>query len=607
MTTMESLVWTFRTLNGFSLAAPMFAMLLFVLFMFWDYPVLLPYLLAERALKGTRQPAPYARALSTLVVIPSLLRKSEELASMMSTVESVATNGYPGKLLIVLSIDGTGDAPDLYAELRAWGESRHWNDRTWLYVTGTPNRRSKPMAIDHAMGFVKQLVADGIHSAFPEVYVSTDADADLGPNSLEKIVYRLQRKNPFTGAPARAVAGALHVRGNDFWRGWRHFFTISGQLNIQVARDYYVSNVGRHNIRWLPITGVPGAFYCTWTAIFLQIPRFMGYMRTLKTSHWLGWWIGMAPPRFSESTAVSLPELMAGDTDDTVTAYTATLARYENGCFSLDPPRTPLHAFYYMLRGILVDRALQYEPEARVYTSSPNTIKALMKQRRRWNTARIELTGRFWRSLGYHWMLGLPAIIVKVFMARSFLLGLYAYIVVPAFFWHTGMAIVVVLVYLTQVVCAGLLTLLALLMNGEMRYWRLSFALPLSPVYTMCFKWVPAAIGFLHDVFLFGNVTGFAPEATLIRGGSARIALLFRVRRAFLLAIRAVAVGDVPLGAFWFGWRETPWTPNGFEGFTSRKKPRAIVPPFSEWWKPAGYQEKLAEDGNERSAWGDTR
>ena len=59
---------------------------------------------------------------------------------------------------------------------------------------------------------------------------------------------------------------------DDFWRGWSHFFSIAGQLNIQVARDYYVSNVGRHNIRWLPVTGIPGAFYCTWSAIFLEIP-----------------------------------------------------------------------------------------------------------------------------------------------------------------------------------------------------------------------------------------------------------------------------------------------------------------------------------------------
>ena len=381
------------------------------------------------------------------------------------------------------------------------------------------------------------------------------------------------------------MAGALHVRGDDFWRGIRQFFTIGGQLNIQVARDYYVSNVGRYNIRWLPVTGVPGAFYCTWTSIFLEIPKFMGYMRTLRTSHWLAWWLGVAAPKFSTSRAQPIPELVAGDTDDTVSAYTATLVRYEKGRFCFDPPRTPLHAFYYMVRDLLLDRAIKYEREARVYTSSPITVMALYRQRRRWNTARIELTGRFWRALGYHWTLGLPAIIVKTSMARSLLLGVLVYMLLPAFFFDSHTITLLVLAYFSQVFIASVLTFVTLLMNGEWRYWRLLLALPLTPVYTLCFKWVPAAIGFVHDVFLFGNVTGFAPESTLIKGGSERIALTFRLRRAMLLAARAVLVGDVPLGQFWLGWRETAWTPNGFEGFTSKKKPKAILPPPSAWFR----------------------
>jgi cellulose synthase/poly-beta-1,6-N-acetylglucosamine synthase-like glycosyltransferase len=582
---MESVLWNLRTLNGFSTLAPMLAVLFFTLTVFWDYPLLLSYSLVTRALGRTRRVPPYARALSTLVVIPSLLRKQDELTSMLSTIESVATNGYPGRLLIVVSIDGTKDAPHLYERLRDFCRNSAYDQHTFLYVTGTPERRSKPMAIDHAMEFVKELVRTGEQPSFPEVYVSTDADADLGPHSLEKMIYRLQRRNPITGSPARAVAGALHVRGDDFWRGIRHFLSISGQLNIQVARDYYVSNVGRYNIRWLPVTGVPGAFYCTWTSIFLEIPRFMGYLRTLRTSHWLRWWLGAEAPKFSETRARPIPELVAGDTDDTVSAYTATLVRYEGGRFVFDPPRTPWHAFYFMLRGLLLDRAIKYEPEARVYTSSPTSIKALYKQRKRWNTARIELTGRFWRALGYHWTLGLPAIIVKTSMARSLLIGVVAYLLLPALFFDSRTLTLVVLAYITQVFMAFVLTLMTLMMNGELRYWRLLLALPLTPVYTLCFKWVPAAMGFIDDVFLFGNVTGFAPESTLIKGGSERIAITFRLRRAVLLAARAVLVGDVPLGKFWLGWRETPWTPNGFEGFTSKKKPGSILPPRSLWFR----------------------
>ena len=584
---MESVLWNLRTLSGFSTLAPMLLVLVVTLTAFWDYPLLLLYSLTTRAVGRARRQPPYIQALPALVVIPSLLRKEDELTSMLSTIDSVATNGYPGRLLIVVSIDGTKDAPQLYERLRDFCRNTAYDEHTYLYVTGTPDRRSKPMAIDHAMEFVKELVRTGEQPAFPDVYVSTDADADLGPHSLEKMIYRLQRRNPLTGSPARAVAGALHVRGDDFWRGLRHFFTISGQLNLQVARDYYVSNIGRYNIRWLPVTGVPGAFYCTWTSIFLEIPKFMGYMRTLRTSHWLGWWLGAVAPKFSTTRAQPIPELVAGDTDDTVSAYTATLVRYEGGRFCFDPPRTPLHAFYYMVRDLLLDRAIKYEPEARVYTSSPTTIKALYRQRRRWNTARIELTGRFWRALGYHWTLGLPAIIVKTSMARSLLLGLLVYLILPAFFFDSHTITLIVLAYISQVFIAGALTFVTLLTSGEWRYWRLLLALPMTPVYTLCFKWVPAAVGFVHDVFLFGNVTGFAPETTLIKGGSERIALLFRARRAVLLAARSVLVGDVPFGRFWFGWRETQWTPNGFEGFTSKKKPRSILPPRSTWFRRA--------------------
>jgi hypothetical protein len=385
------------------------------------------------------------------------------------------------------------------------------------------------------------------------------------------------------------------VRGDDFWRGWRNFFTISGQLNLQVARDYYVSNVGRYNLRWLPVTGVPGAFYCTWTSIFLEIPRFMGYLRTLRTSHWLRWWVGVQAPKFSTSRAAPLPELVAGDTDDTVTAYAASLVRWvnarpgrgEKGRFTFDPPRTPWHALVYMLRGMLLDRPIKYEPEARVYTSSPTTIKALYKQRRRWNTSRIELTGRFWRALGYHWHIGLPALIVKTSMLRSLLVGVVGYLILPVLFFDSRTLTLVLLAYFTQVAMATVLTGVTLLMNGEAQYWRLCFALPLVPFYTIMFRWVPAAVGYVHDVFLFGNVTGFAPETTLIKGGSERIALLYRLRRAFLLTVRSVLTGDVPFGKFWFGWRETQWTSNGFVGFTSKNRQRPIIPPRSEWFKRA--------------------
>ena len=229
-----------------------------------------------------------------------------------------------------------------------------------------------------------------------------------------------------------------------------------------------------------------------------------------------------------------------------------------------------------MLRGLFLERAIQYEPEARVFTTSPTTIRALMKQRKRWNTARIELTGRLWRALGYHWTLGFTAACVMLLMARSVLFGLLAYLALPLALVHEYLLTGFLLAYACHVFLAGLLTVFALLLNNELKYWRLLLALPLTPLYGFWFKWLPGTWGWISDVLLFGNVTGFAPEATLIKGGSVRIALSFRIKRFCLLLVRAVLHGDVPFGKFWFGWGETPWTPSGFEGFTSKKR-RSIL------------------------------
>jgi cellulose synthase/poly-beta-1,6-N-acetylglucosamine synthase-like glycosyltransferase len=596
---MEAFLWNLRAGERLSLGVTCALVLFYTFLMAWDYPLLVPWLLFRRNLLGGRGPREGAApAPSLLVVIPSLLRKRDELESMTSTIHSIVGNGYPGPLTIVVSIDGTDDAPPLYRELQAWAAAGRWGERTRLWVTGTPRRRSKPMAIDHAMGFVKGLVARDELPVFPPVYVSTDADADLGPDALLAIVRRLQRRHWLTGAPARVVAGALHVRGNCFWQGWRHFFTVGGQLNLQVAREFYVGNVWRHNIRLMPVTGVPGAFYCTWSEIFLAIPDYLGYLRTLRARHWLRWWLGVEPPRFSRSSAGPIPELIAGDTDDTVTAYTAAIARWRDGHFTFDAPRTPAHALFYMVRTLFVDRPIAFEPSAKVFTSSPTTLRSLMKQRRRWNCSRIELTGRFFRGIIYHWGLGLPVMMVKVLLARSVIVGALVYVLLPVFAFGAPLFAGIVVGYLAQVFVQTVLTFCALVMNEELQHWRIALAIPFAPLYQFLINWVPAAFGSTCDVLLFGNFTGFTPEWTLKKGGSTRIALLFRLRRALLLSLRALVVGDVPLGAFWLGWSETPWTPSGYEGWTTGRKPARILPPARTWFRAGA---RRSSPGGERA------
>jgi len=65
----------------------------------------------------------------------------------------------------------------------------------------------------------------------------------------------------------------------------------------------------------------------------------------------------------------------------------------------------------------------------------------------------------------------------------------------------------------------------------------------------------------------------------LAKSGCQRVALAFRARRFVSLCVRSVVHGDVPLGWFWLGWSATPWTPSGFEGWTTGKKPRIFPRP----------------------------
>lgn len=592
---MEDLLWSLRSTSGqLSWGPIVLALMALVLLRAWEFPVLLGRRLFFWAARRPDLPDELPRpAPAVMVVIPTLLRKPDELASLKSTLRSIASNGYPGSITAVVSIDGANERPDLYADLDGWADDQSWPGRFELFVTQSPTRRGKPMAIERAIGFVRELVEEGHLPAVPPIYVSTDADADLGFRAIEYLVARLHRRHWLTGSPPRAVAGALHVRGENEWKGWRHFFTIANQLNLQVAREYYVGNLARTNVRVQPITGLPGALYCTWSSIFLSIPKFLGYSRTLERRHWWNWWRGIAPPMFSTSRAPELPELMAGDTDDTVTAYISTLTRYRDGRFIFDPPRTPIHALWDAIVALLIDRPLRYEPRAKVFTTSPMTFKSLFKQRKRWNSCRVELAGRLWPIFGYYWQIGLPMLSIKLAMAQSLVFGVVTYFVAPLFLWKAPFGLNLLFGYALVAGVWGLMVVLAMVINDDLKAWRLLLGIPLSPIYQFFMRWLPFAAGVTADVFLFGNRTGFAPETTMIKGNSVRVALMFRTKRAFSLAVRSVVKGDVPFGSFWFGWRETPWTPSGFEGFSSRpagtlwRRPAVRAPPARERLTPA--------------------
>jgi hypothetical protein len=586
----EGLAFALRSYDGFSLAWPFFLSLAvgFVVVQI-DFVGLLVRAFGRLALLGRRDgftPAGPGQRPTGLVIIPALLRNQADFQAITTTVESCATNGYPSDLVIIASVDGRSEQPALYRELLQWVSGRRYPDNVSVHVGGTQTRLGKMMAVEAGVQLMHALVAEGREPAFPALYFSIDGDGTLGPHSLERLAARIIQPHPLTGNPRRVVSGKICIRPDLFWGGWRQlparFFSVDGQIHLQVAREFLLSNIARYNWKLTPQIGIPGALYCTWSELLLAAPRFMGFMPTIRLRPWLRWWLGAAPPRFSRTAAPPNPEALTGASDDTCIAFLASMASWKDGRLSFDAPRTPLHALGRMLKGYVFERSHDYEPEARVYTYTPSTVRGLWKQRVRWNSSRFECAGRFWRAFAFHWEIGFPTTSHLWLVLKHVLeLSIY-YLLLPYFVLGTSHAgLTYLLGYVGQTAAYSLYTLFALLLEREWRrFWPVLFCLPLAPLYLIGINFFGCVFGVVKDVFLFGNPTNFAPEWTLMKGRTERVALLFRVRRVLALALRAVLVGDVPFGWFWFGWAETPWTPSGYEGWTTGRKPRSMLPPL---------------------------
>ncbi len=588
---MEALTWSFRTLDPMFLAGPIVLCLLVCFGAFQiDYLLLIGRALANFALgrrDSFRRLGPGERP-SALVVIPSLLRDQGDFDAITTTIESCAHNQYPSQLVIVAAVDGPNDAPKLFAALHDWVAAKNYAPNIFVYVTSTPTRLGKMMAVEAGVDFMRSLVARGVHPVFPTLYFSIDGDGTLSESALERLADRLTTPHPLTGNLRRIVSGKICIRPDLVWRGWRQFFTVKGQIYIQVAREFLVSNVARFNWKPTPQIGLPGALYCTWSQIIREAPRYMQFMQGLRFTDWVKWWLGFAPPKFSQSDAAALPEALTGASDDTCIAFLGSIASWQKGELSFDAPRTPLHALGRFLKGWFLERSHDYAPEARVYTYTPSTLKGLWVQRVRWNSSRVECAGRFWRAFWFHWEIGLPVGTQMVMLLHTvFDVGFY-YILLPYYcFGGPKATLLFLLGYVGQTIAYALYTLMSLALERERRrYWRVLLCLPLASAYCIVINCFGCVVGVVRDIFLFGNATNFAPEWTLMKGRCERIAILFRVRRFFALCVRSALYGDVPLGWFWFGWAETRWTPSGYEGWTTKKRARAIVPwPSWSWMR----------------------
>ena len=262
--------------------------------------------------------------------------------------------------------------------------------------------------MDFGVEHMKQLVASGRVARFPELFFNMDADSALGERALERMVYRLTRKRRLTGRPyhivtsnvivpfeqclgrAGARSSASRAGSRCWWRG-----STSGR-----------SRPGKVNYKLSPTMEVSGALYCTWSDIYLAAPRYAAFMQQLRLRDWLKWWIGCPPPRFSEFRGDPLPEAMTGPGDDTWMGWFAACCKLENGRFTPEFPRTPLHALaaallQYLSRTVVRPPRQGLQQDAHATNPAPCGSSACAGTARACRTC-----SRHWPSLAYHWKAG---------------------------------------------------------------------------------------------------------------------------------------------------------------------------------------------------------
>jgi len=564
---MDALLWNLRRADGLGVLGALWRpFLIGTILYFSGYWVVWLSTLARAA--GWLRYRPLDAAPDCLVVIPTLLRQRGDLESLHDAAATVIGQRYPGRVVLCMAIDGSDEQPALLDELERWCGARR-PPRVTLLVARVARRAGKGVAVCAGIERVEAAVHAGALTAMPPVFLNMDADSVLGPQALERMVAKLIRPGRWTRRRPMIVASNVHVRRAHYWNGLASLFTMRYQIALQVAREYMTSiSVARANFGLFPVTSVSGALYCTWTALHLHQPRYAAFLQSLGRRDVLAWWLGRRPPRYADFTGAPNIAATAGPGDDTWVAWLAMLARWRDGEIDLELPPTPVHALGRLVASFVV-RPVAYDPLARVFTATPTTVRALFKQRVRWNSSRPWLVHRFSPIPYFAWHLGawigLDVCLLVAFnaMALVALLG-WPFAERPA-----AWLAVTASGYLVLLVIRGSATLLAIVQDRDLGgQWLKLLALPLAGPFHLVFNIATTIVGILQDYLGFGVNTGFAPEETLRASRSGRVALAYRMCRCAHLVARALRHGDVPAGWFWFGWGRTAWTDDGYTGWT---------------------------------------
>ncbi|HEX2687753.1 MAG TPA: glycosyltransferase family 2 protein [Kofleriaceae bacterium] len=574
---MDTLLWSIGTGDGLGALGRLWRPFLIGILLYYSgyLGVWLATLARAAGILGAFRPLAPGEAADALVVIPSLVRNRGDLEDLQAAASTVLGNGYPGTLVVCLAIDGCSDRPELVGELERWalGHRTKRSSRrhaATVLVARLEHRAGKGVAVAAGVSRAEHAVARGELARMPPVFFNMDADSVLGPQAIERMVAKLVRPSWLWRQRPIIVASNVLVRREHYWHGWAKLFTMRYQLALQVAREYLTSiSLSRNNTGLLPGTAVSGALYCTWTELYAQQARHAAFMRSLRASDVIAWWFGARPPRLAEFTGEPNVSATAGPGDDTWLAWLALAARWRDGHLDLELPRSPLAALARLIRSLFV-RPIAYDPAARVYTATPTTIRSLFKQRVRWNSSRLWLLQRFHWMPYFAWDLGF-----WIGLNAALTLMIHGVIVIGVLGWPfadrpaTWLAIVA-FTYATNLVIRGAATLLAMVQDHDiLEHWHKLLALPLAGVFHAVFNIATTIVGIVQDFFFFGVNTGFAPEETLAESRTGRLAIGYRLCRCARLAIRALGHGDVPVGWFWLGWDATPWTQNGYAGWTN--------------------------------------
>ncbi len=509
--------------------------------------------------------------LEAMVAIPTLLKTEDELEGLKKAILSLSQNEYPGKLYIFPAIDGRAHYPALYKNLEDWCTTVSLPESIKIFVTGNDDREGKAVAIDSTIEKMKELHHSREVARLPKIFFCLDADSLIAPDAIRRMVYKLTSKSRFTGKRPMIVAGNVKIMREQYWEGWKKLFTERGFLALSIATEYMTKiSVTKHNFSLKPVTVASGAFYCTWFKILEESARYAGFIHSLEIKDCLRWWLGAPPPKFSQSNPEPLPHALAGEGDDTWITFLAYFARWHRGRITFDFERTPLHALRTLVMKYLF-RPLVYDPKAIVYTKTPTTALVLFKQRMRWNNSCYTLK----RWLNVNMYLGnFEIFLCLVYNISRFFLVMPMPFLLPYLYHHSLALSVVLFLYLVGVLNSTATVLLAMFFERDFKaQWHKLLLIPLQNFYGYFFNIVPGFISNFQDLFLFGTNRRFAPEKTLIRGKTSRIALGFRFRRFVILSVRTLLGEPIPFGWFWLGWHATPWTSNGYEGWDQQKRP----------------------------------